>query len=114
MSTITHALMMSFTMALEIFWALTLGFTLSAVVKAVVSKEEISRLLPDDRPGAIINAVPKNCFQIRPAKNRFGQLSAPISIRLTHQAFKSRTDFLDNFIRNLHANVRDFSTVTGQ
>jgi hypothetical protein len=48
--------MMSFTMAWEILWALTLGFTLSAVVQAVVSKEEMSRLLPDDRPGTIIKA----------------------------------------------------------
>jgi hypothetical protein len=48
--------MMSFTMAWEILWALILGFTLSAVVQAVVSKEEMSRLLPDDRPGTIIKA----------------------------------------------------------
>ncbi len=56
MAAIAHALMMSFTMAWEILWALILGFTLSAVVQAVVSKEEMSRLLPDDRPGTIIKA----------------------------------------------------------
>ncbi|MGC2502787.1 MAG: permease [Silvibacterium sp.] len=48
--------MMSFTMAWEILWALVLGFCLSAVVQAVVSKEEMSRLLPDDRPGTIVKA----------------------------------------------------------
>ena len=56
MAAIAHALMMSFTMAWEILWALILGFTLSAVVQAVVSKEEMSRLLPDDRPGTIVKA----------------------------------------------------------
>ncbi len=45
---IAHALMMSFAMAWEILWALILGFWLSAIIQAVVSKEEMSRLLPDD------------------------------------------------------------------
>jgi uncharacterized membrane protein YraQ (UPF0718 family) len=56
MKAIGHALMMSFTMAWEILWALILGFWLSAVIQAVVSKEEMSRLLPDDRPRTIIKA----------------------------------------------------------
>src|SRR5205807_4426984 len=34
----------------EILWALILGFGLSAIVQAVVSKSEMSRLLPDDSP----------------------------------------------------------------
>lgn len=50
LAAIGHALMMSFTMAWEILWALILGFWLSAVIQAVVSKEEMSRLLPDDSP----------------------------------------------------------------
>lgn len=50
---IAHALMMSLAMAWEILWALILGFSLSAVVQAVVSKEEMSRLLPDDSPRTI-------------------------------------------------------------
>jgi hypothetical protein len=50
LAAIGHALMMSFTMAWEILWALILGFWLSAIIQAVVSKEEISRLLPDDSP----------------------------------------------------------------
>src|SRR5690348_14804579 len=37
-------------MTWEITWALILGFTLSAGVQAVVSKAEMRRLLPDDRP----------------------------------------------------------------
>jgi len=35
-------------MTWEILWALILGFTLSAMVEAVVSKERISKLLPND------------------------------------------------------------------
>jgi uncharacterized membrane protein YraQ (UPF0718 family) len=45
---IVHALMMSLTMAWEILWALILGFWLSGIIQAVVSKEEMTRLLPDD------------------------------------------------------------------
>src|ERR1700734_1016367 len=53
---IWHAVVMALTMAWEILWALILGFSLSAVVQAVVSKEEMSRLLPDDRPRTIVKA----------------------------------------------------------
>ena len=53
---VLHALLMAGTMAWEILWALILGFSLSAIVQAVVSKEEMSRLLPDDRPRTIIKA----------------------------------------------------------
>ena len=53
LAAIAHALLMSGTMAWEILWALILGFTLSAVIQAVVSKEEMSRLLPDDSPKTI-------------------------------------------------------------
>jgi uncharacterized membrane protein YraQ (UPF0718 family) len=37
----------------EILWALVLGFALSAAVQAVVSKAEMTRLLPDDSPRSI-------------------------------------------------------------
>src|SRR2546425_12966376 len=47
---ILDAVAMSFAMTWEILWALILGFALSAVVQAVVSKSEMSRLLPDDSP----------------------------------------------------------------
>lgn len=53
---IGHALIMAATMAWEILWALILGFFLSAVVQAVVSKEEMSRLLPDDAPRTLLKA----------------------------------------------------------
>ncbi len=35
---------------MEILWALILGFALSGAVQAVVSKSEMTRLLPDDSP----------------------------------------------------------------
>ncbi len=52
-----HALSMAFAMGWEILWPLILGFTLSAVVQAVVSHREMSRLLPDDRPRSIATAL---------------------------------------------------------
>src|SRR6266849_4946158 len=52
-----HALSMAFAMGWEILWPLILGFTLSAVVQAVVSHREMSRLLPDDRPRSILTAL---------------------------------------------------------
>ena len=53
LAAIGHALMMSFAMTWEILWALILGFWLSAIIEAVVSKDEMSRLLPDDSPRTI-------------------------------------------------------------
>ncbi|HEY3026696.1 MAG TPA: permease [Pyrinomonadaceae bacterium] len=50
---IGSALWMAFAMFWEILWALILGFTLSAIVQAVVSKAEMSRILPDDSPKSI-------------------------------------------------------------
>jgi uncharacterized membrane protein YraQ (UPF0718 family) len=44
-------------MGWEILWPLILGFTLSAVVQAVVSKRQVSQLLPDDRPRSIATAL---------------------------------------------------------
>ena len=49
-----HAISFSFAMGWQILWALILGFTLSAIVQAVVSKGEMSRLLPDDSPRTIL------------------------------------------------------------
>ncbi len=48
-----HALSLAFAMFWEILWALILGFALSAAVQAVVSKREMSRLLPDDSPRSL-------------------------------------------------------------
>ncbi len=47
---LAHALSIAFGMTWEILWALVLGFLLSAVVQSVVSKREMTRLLPDDSP----------------------------------------------------------------
>src|SRR5437588_2621679 len=41
----------------EILWALILGFALSGVVQAVVSKAEMRRLLPDDSPKSLAIAT---------------------------------------------------------
>jgi uncharacterized membrane protein YraQ (UPF0718 family) len=48
-----HALWMAFAMSWEILWPLILGFGLSAVVQAVVSKSEMTRLLPNDSPKSL-------------------------------------------------------------
>ena len=50
---LVHAFGMAFAMFWEILWALILGFGLSGVVQAVVSKKQITRLLPDDKPRSI-------------------------------------------------------------
>jgi uncharacterized membrane protein YraQ (UPF0718 family) len=52
-----HALNMTLVMAWEIFWALVLGFALSGIIQAVVSKGEMSRLLPDSSPRSILKAT---------------------------------------------------------
>jgi uncharacterized membrane protein YraQ (UPF0718 family) len=54
---ISRALDMAFAMGWEILWPLILGFALSAVVQAVVSHREMSRLLPDDSPRSIVKAL---------------------------------------------------------
>jgi uncharacterized protein len=50
---ISHALWMAFAMLWEILWPLILGFGLSAVVQAIVSKSEMTKLLPDDSPRSL-------------------------------------------------------------
>jgi uncharacterized membrane protein YraQ (UPF0718 family) len=52
-----EALKLAFGMSWEILWALILGFALSGVVQAVVSKREMQRLLPDDSPRSIAIAT---------------------------------------------------------
>ena len=47
---VLHALAIAGSMTWEILWALILGFTLSAMVQAVVRRESITRLLGNDRP----------------------------------------------------------------
>ncbi|MGB2952362.1 MAG: permease [Gaiellaceae bacterium] len=50
---LADALSFAFGMFWEILWALILGFTLSGVVQAAVSKSEMRRLLPDDSPRSL-------------------------------------------------------------
>ncbi len=45
-----HALGLAGSMTWQVTWSLILGFTLSAVVQAVVRRGTIVRLLGDDRP----------------------------------------------------------------
>ena len=63
---LTHALSITGAMSWEITWALILGFTLSAVVQAVVRKSTIVRLLGDDRPrtlalASLLGAASSSC-----------------------------------------------------
>jgi len=54
---LVRALSFAFGMFWEILWALILGFTLSGVVQAVVSKQEMQRLLPDDSTRSLARAT---------------------------------------------------------
>jgi uncharacterized membrane protein YraQ (UPF0718 family) len=50
------ALRMSGIMTWELLWALCLGFALSAIVEAIVSKQQLGKLLPDSSPRTIVIA----------------------------------------------------------
>jgi uncharacterized protein len=52
-----RALSFAFGMTWEILWALILGFALSGVVQAVVSKRQLERVLGDDSPKSIALAT---------------------------------------------------------
>jgi uncharacterized membrane protein YraQ (UPF0718 family) len=52
-----RALSFAFGMTWEVLWALILGFALSGMVQAVVSKREMRRLLPDDSPRTLVVAT---------------------------------------------------------
>src|SRR3954468_13723187 len=52
-----HALALTGSMTWEILWALILGFTLSAVVQAVVRRESVVRALGGYSPGALAAAT---------------------------------------------------------
>lgn len=54
---LTDALNNSFQMFWEILWALILGFGISAVIQAVVSRKEMAKLLPDDSPRSLAIAT---------------------------------------------------------
>ena len=67
---IGHALWIAFAMFWEILWPLILGFGLSGVVQAVVSKGEMSKLLPDDSPKTL--AIATGLSQLPHFQNFFG------------------------------------------
>jgi uncharacterized membrane protein YraQ (UPF0718 family) len=54
---IGDALRFAFGMTWEVLWALILGFALSGAVQAVVSKQQMRRLLPDDSPRTLTVAA---------------------------------------------------------
>ena len=49
-----QAVSFAFGMTWEVLWALILGFALSGLVQAVVSKGEMRRLMPDDSPKTLL------------------------------------------------------------
>jgi len=57
LSAIVHALRVAGLMTWQVTWSLILGFTLSAIIGALVRKSTIARLLPDDRPRSIATAT---------------------------------------------------------
>ena len=57
MTALGHALWMTFAMFWEILWPLILGFGLSGAVQAVVSKSQMTKLLPDDSPKSLAIAT---------------------------------------------------------
>jgi uncharacterized membrane protein YraQ (UPF0718 family) len=56
-SDIADALRAAGSMTWQITWSLILGFTLSAIIQAVIKRETISRLLGDDRPTTLLRAT---------------------------------------------------------
>src|ERR1700728_1964829 len=63
---IGHALAVAGSMTWEITWSLILGFTLSAIVQALVRREAITRRLGNDRPSTLalaagLGAVSSSC-----------------------------------------------------
>ena len=54
---IGHALATAGSMTWQITWSLILGFTLSAVVQAVVRRQTVARMLGDDRPKTLALAA---------------------------------------------------------
>jgi uncharacterized membrane protein YraQ (UPF0718 family) len=54
---ILHALRVAGTMTWQVTWSLILGFTLAAVIEALVKKSTIVRALPDDRPRSLATAT---------------------------------------------------------
>lgn len=52
-----HALEVAGSMTWQVTWSLILGFTLSAIIEALVRKSTIARLMPDDSPKSLATAT---------------------------------------------------------
>ena len=52
-----HALRVAGNMTWQVTWSLILGFTLAAIIEALVRKSTIAGLLPDDRPRSLATAT---------------------------------------------------------
>jgi uncharacterized membrane protein YraQ (UPF0718 family) len=52
-----HALGIAGSMTWQVTWSLILGFTLSAIIEALVKKSTIARLMPDDSPKSLASAT---------------------------------------------------------
>jgi uncharacterized membrane protein YraQ (UPF0718 family) len=56
LAAVGHAVWLAFAMFWVILWPLILGFTLSGAIQAVVSKQQMARVLGDDRPKTLLKA----------------------------------------------------------
>jgi uncharacterized protein len=54
---LVHALAIAGSMTWQVTWSLILGFTLSAIIEALVRKSTIAGLLPDERPRSLATAT---------------------------------------------------------
>lgn len=79
-----QALSFAFGMTWEITWALILGFCLSAVVQAVVSKAEMTRLLPNDSP---------RCLTIASALGAASSSCSYAAVALARSIFRKGANF---------------------
>src|SRR5437667_7244202 len=66
LAAIGHALWLAFAMFWAILWPLILGFLLSGVIQAVVSKQQMARVLGDDHPvtlakASVLGAASSSC-----------------------------------------------------
>lgn len=83
-SAVLMALWMAFAMFWEILWALILGFTISGIIQAIVSKRQMVRLLGNDRPRTLAVAA------------GLGAASSSCSyaaVAIARSAFKKGADF---------------------
>jgi uncharacterized membrane protein YraQ (UPF0718 family) len=91
-----RALSFAFGMTWEMLWALILGFALSGLVQAVVSKRKLQRLRPDDSPKTLaiatgLGAASSSCSyaSVALARSSFGK--APTSPRRWPSSSPRRT-----------------------